>query len=76
MIFNGMFNDLSVPQSVALMSCFTFDEKSNDAPKLQDQLSGALRQMQVRQWREGGRKRGREGGRKGRRCTLSDVKGT
>ncbi|XP_043209434.1 exosome RNA helicase MTR4-like [Amphibalanus amphitrite] len=46
MIFNGMFNDLSVPQSVALMSCFTFDEKSNDAPKLQDQLSGALRQMQ------------------------------
>ena len=48
MIFNGMFNDLSVSQSVALMSCFTFDEKSNDAPKLQDQLSGALRQMQVR----------------------------
>ncbi|XP_037075911.1 exosome RNA helicase MTR4-like [Pollicipes pollicipes] len=46
MIFNGMFNELTVPQSVALMSCFTFDEKSNDAPKLQDQLSGALRQMQ------------------------------
>jgi len=46
MIFNGMFNELSVPQSVALMACFTFDEKTSDQPKLQDQLSGALRQMQ------------------------------
>ena len=48
MIFNGMFNELTVSQSVALMSCFCFDEKTNDMPKLRDELSGALRQMQVR----------------------------
>ena len=48
MIFNGMFNELTVPQAVALMSCFCFDEKTNDMPKLRDELSGALRQMQVR----------------------------
>ena len=27
MIFNGAFNDLSVEQCVALMSCFVFEEK-------------------------------------------------
>lgn len=26
MIFNGIFNDLTVEQTVALLSCFTFDE--------------------------------------------------
>lgn len=27
LIFHGVFNDLSVEQSVALLSCFVFDEK-------------------------------------------------
>jgi ATP-dependent RNA helicase DOB1 len=26
MIFNGIFNDLTVEQTVSLLSCFTFDE--------------------------------------------------
>lgn len=27
MIFNGVFNDLTVQQCVALLSCFVFEEK-------------------------------------------------
>jgi ATP-dependent RNA helicase DOB1 len=27
LMFHGVFNDLSVEQSVALLSCFVFDEK-------------------------------------------------
>lgn len=48
MIFNGMFNELPVPHCAALLSCLVFDEKSNgsSAAKLQQELSGALRQMQ------------------------------
>lgn len=30
LIFSGIFNDLSVEQSVALLSCMTFDERSKD----------------------------------------------
>ena len=29
MIFNGVFNDLTVQQCVALLSCFIFEEKVN-----------------------------------------------
>ena len=47
MIFNGMFNNLTTPQCVALLSCFVFDEKSNEMPKMGEELSGPLRQMQV-----------------------------
>lgn len=46
MIFNGMFNDLSVPQCVALLSCFVCDEKSSEMPKRSEELAGPLRQMQ------------------------------
>ncbi|XP_046629808.1 exosome RNA helicase MTR4 [Neodiprion virginianus] len=46
MIFNGLFNALSVPQMVALVSCFVCDEKSNEMPKSTEELSGPLRQMQ------------------------------
>ncbi|XP_012278049.1 superkiller viralicidic activity 2-like 2 [Orussus abietinus] len=46
MIFNGLFNTLSVPQMVALISCFVCDEKSNEMPKSTEELSGPLRQMQ------------------------------
>lgn len=46
MIFNGVFNSLSIEQSVALLSCFVCDERSNEAPKTAEELSGPLRQMQ------------------------------
>ena len=35
-------------QAASLLSCFVFQEKANEMPKLTDALSGALRQMQVR----------------------------
>ncbi|XP_071455006.1 exosome RNA helicase MTR4 [Hetaerina americana] len=46
MMFKGIFTDLTAAQSVALLSCFVCEEKSNDAPKISNELSGALRQMQ------------------------------
>ncbi|KAJ8678016.1 hypothetical protein QAD02_013803, partial [Eretmocerus hayati] len=46
MIFNGLFNALSVPQMAALISCFVCDEKSSETPKLIDELGNPLRQMQ------------------------------
>lgn len=47
MVFNGLFNDLTVPQIVALLSCFVCDEKSQEMPKRTEELRGPLRQMQV-----------------------------
>lgn len=46
MIFNGIFNNLSTEQSVSLLSTFVCDEKSSEAPKMAEELSGPLRQMQ------------------------------
>ncbi|KAF2879988.1 hypothetical protein ILUMI_26176 [Ignelater luminosus] len=46
MIFNGVFGQLSAAQCCAILSCFVCDEKSNEAPKLTEELSGPLRQMQ------------------------------
>lgn len=46
LIFNGVFNDLSAPQAVALLSCFVCDEKSSEAPKSATELSGPLRSLQ------------------------------
>ena len=46
MVFNGLFNEISPEQSAAILSCFVFDEKSNEMPKLTEALSGPLRQMQ------------------------------
>ncbi|GIY79369.1 exosome RNA helicase MTR4 [Caerostris extrusa] len=46
MIFNGAFNDLNVHQTIALLSCFVFQEKSTALPKLTEELSGPLRLMQ------------------------------
>ncbi|EDW11632.1 uncharacterized protein Dmoj_GI13953 [Drosophila mojavensis] len=46
MIFNGVFNDLTAPQAVALLSCFVCDEKSSEAPKSATELSGPLRSLQ------------------------------
>lgn len=46
MIFNGTFNDLSVPQCVALLSCFVCDERSSEQPTAADELATPLKQMQ------------------------------
>uniref|UniRef100_A0A1B0GC66 Uncharacterized protein n=1 Tax=Glossina morsitans morsitans TaxID=37546 RepID=A0A1B0GC66_GLOMM len=46
MIFNGVFNDLTTPQTVALLSCFVCDEKSAETIKCTEELSGPLRSMQ------------------------------
>ncbi|KAI8809036.1 rRNA-processing arch domain-containing protein [Cladochytrium replicatum] len=48
MIFNGVFNDLTVEQTVALLSCFCFGEKANeaDSSRVRDELAGPLRRMQ------------------------------
>eukprot|EP00795_Rhopilema_esculentum_P004965 gene4965-21311_t len=46
MIFNGVFNDLSSEQCVALLSCFVFQEKADDPTQVQEELAGPLRQMQ------------------------------
>ncbi|KAK6624711.1 hypothetical protein RUM44_011570 [Polyplax serrata] len=46
LIFNGVFNELTIPQCVSLLSCFVCDEKSSEMPRLTEQLSGPLKRMQ------------------------------
>ncbi|CAO3674506.1 unnamed protein product [Rhizopus stolonifer] len=46
MIFQGVFNNLTVDQSVALLSCFVFDEQVEGRAKLQEELSAPLLLMQ------------------------------
>lgn len=40
MMFNGVFNDLTVPQIVALLSCIVCDERAELTDKLRDELTG------------------------------------
>ncbi|XP_065175835.1 exosome RNA helicase MTR4-like [Sycon ciliatum] len=47
LIFNGAFNDLSVEQITALLSCFSYDEKSNEEKtKIPEELAAAHRLLQ------------------------------
>lgn len=47
LIFAGVFNDLDVPQTVALLSCFAFGERSKDSGgQIQPALAAPLRQVQ------------------------------
>ncbi|KAK2149217.1 hypothetical protein LSH36_462g02035 [Paralvinella palmiformis] len=46
LLFNGVFNDLTPQQACALLSCFVFQERANDVPKLTEALSAPLRIMQ------------------------------
>ncbi|KAF9511630.1 hypothetical protein BS47DRAFT_1372965 [Hydnum rufescens UP504] len=46
MIFNGVFNPLPPEHCAALLSCFVFTEKSEQATKLREEFQGPLRQMQ------------------------------
>ncbi|KAJ2720796.1 ATP-dependent RNA helicase mtr4 [Coemansia sp. Benny D115] len=47
LMFHGVFNDLTTEQTVSLLSCFVFQEKTkSDPPKLKEELAGPLRIMQ------------------------------
>ncbi|XP_030761641.1 exosome RNA helicase MTR4 [Sitophilus oryzae] len=46
MLFNGLFGTMTPEQSCALLSCFVCEERKAETPKLTDELSGPLRQMQ------------------------------
>lgn len=46
LIFNGVFSDLSVEHTVALLSALVHTEKGNDGIKVRDDLAGPFRQLQ------------------------------
>ncbi|KAJ2899221.1 ATP-dependent RNA helicase mtr4 [Coemansia aciculifera] len=47
LMFHGVFNDLTTEQTVSLLSCFVYQEKSKEEPpKLQEDLAVPLRVMQ------------------------------
>lgn len=45
MIFDGIFNDLTIDQAVALLSCLTFQERSNDTLNLPEELEVTFRSL-------------------------------
>ncbi len=48
MLFNGVFNDMTPSQCVALCSCFVVTENvKEDQPKLSQELAGPFKIMQV-----------------------------
>ena len=48
LLFNGVFNDLTIAQCVALCSCFVVTENvKEDMPKLTQDLAGPYKIMQV-----------------------------
>ena len=49
MMFNGVFNDLTAEQAVALLSCFVLGEKAEATGKAtKEELAAPLRVLQVR----------------------------
>lgn len=46
LIFNGNFNEITPEQSAALLSCFVFQERSKETPRLKPELAEPLKQMQ------------------------------
>jgi len=50
MVFDGAFNDLTVPQIVALLSCFVHKEENKDVggnPKIRGDMQAPFRQLQA-----------------------------
>lgn len=45
LIFNGNFNELSPAQAAALLSCFAFQERCKEAPRLKPELAEPLKAM-------------------------------
>ncbi|CUT99436.1 superkiller viralicidic activity 2 2 [Echinococcus multilocularis] len=46
LLFEGIFNRLSAEQVASLLSCFVFDERASEMPKLSAEMAGALRTLQ------------------------------
>ena len=46
LIFNGNFNELTSEQCAALLSCFVFQEKAKEVPRLKPELAEPLKAMQ------------------------------
>lgn len=47
LLFDGVFNRLSSEHTAALLSCFVFEERASEMPKLTKELSDGLRTLQV-----------------------------
>ncbi|KAI9874221.1 MAG: ATP-dependent RNA helicase mtr4 [Pleopsidium flavum] len=47
LLFNRFFNELTPEQCAAVLSCFIFEEKSNDSPALKEELAKPLREIQA-----------------------------
>lgn len=45
LIFNGNFNELTPQQAAALLSCFAFQERCKEAPRLKPELADPLKAM-------------------------------
>lgn len=46
LLFNRFFNDMSPEQCAAVMSCFVFEERVNESPVLNEEMSKAVREIQ------------------------------
>jgi ATP-dependent RNA helicase DOB1 len=47
LMFNNFFNDLSPEVCAAALSCFIFEEKTKEGPKMTDELQRAYREIQA-----------------------------
>lgn len=47
MVFDGAFNNLSVPQTVALLSCFVHKEESKSSVNIRNDMQTAFKQLQT-----------------------------
>ena len=47
LLFNGFFNDLTPEVCAACLSCFIFEEKTNEEPKLKESLARPFRDIQA-----------------------------
>lgn len=47
LMFNNFFNDLSPEVCAAALSCFIFEEKTKEGPKMTDELTKAYREIQA-----------------------------
>lgn len=47
LLLNGVFNEMTAAECCSLLSCFVFQEKAQEMPKLTEKLSNALSQLKV-----------------------------
>jgi len=47
LLFNRFFNELTPEQCAAALSCFIFEEKSNETPTLKEELAKPYREIQA-----------------------------